>query len=69
MQAQEPEKAQVVIPEEGDKYEHPTGTYEVDWVCDWGSPQDECVVIGLRGESLTWTGTVRELAKQFKRIE
>lgn len=49
-----------IMPNIGDKYEHPTGIYTVMWVCD---------EIGLSSESFTWTGTIEQLAKEgFKRM-
>ena len=43
-----------ITPAVGDKYEHPSGTYAVEWVCDETS-------IGLSCESMTWTGSVAEM--------
>jgi len=45
----------------GDRYEHATGVYEVDWVCGCGDYDDGETCVGLSGGNLTWTGTVSQL--------
>jgi hypothetical protein len=55
-------------PKEGDKYEHETGVYVVDWVCDDG---DGDVIVGLRGEAWTYTGRLSTLERDdgFRRVK
>ena len=62
MQAIASQVNRMVVPAVGDMYAHPTGQYEVDWVCGCGDYDDGETCIGLCGESMTWTGTVAELA-------
>jgi len=49
----------------GDKYDHPTGQFEVDWVYGCG---DGATCVGLCGDRMTWTGTVGQMeCEGFKR--
>ena len=50
----------LVVPVVGDRYDHATGVYEVDWVCGCGDYDGETCV-GLRGDAMTWTGAVSQL--------
>ena len=47
----------------GDRYDHATGSYQVDWVCGCGDYDDGETCVGLRGDggAMTWAGTVSQL--------
>jgi len=49
----------MAVPAIGDRYDHATGEYEVDWVCGCDEDGDTC--IGLLGGAMTWTGNVSDL--------
>ena len=49
----------LVVPAIGDRYDHATGLYEVDWVCGFGDGE---ACVGLRGDAMTWTGEISQLS-------
>jgi hypothetical protein len=50
-----------IVPDVGDRYDHATGVYAVDWVCGCDCDADGETRIGLCSQSMTWTGTVADL--------
>ena len=57
------------VPAVGDRYSHPSGEYEVDWICVFGDHDGGEICIGLCGKGLTWTGLLEQLkCEGFKKL-
>ena len=52
------------IPVVGDLYKHSTGTYTVDWVCGRGSYEDAETCVGLCGDGMAWSGSVKQMVEE-----
>jgi hypothetical protein len=52
------------IPVVGDLYKHSTGVYKVDWVCGCGSYEDANTCVGLCGDGMTWSGSVKQMIEE-----